>query len=262
MGLIRNMISVLSGLLPDLPATLVDDLAREFNDVKIQYISGHWAQALATAGRFCEAAYSILAGKEVGVYPEHASKPRNFLDSCEKLSHAANLSDSERLMIPRVLVVIYTFRNKRNGGHIHASGINTDKIDATTVVGMMKWVLLELVQNINPKADTGQVQNIIRQLSYGWEVTWLGPDGILRVVQPGMTAANQTLLLLAQNTNGTLTVDELILACNYTNASQYRKKVLGALVKNNYVLLLEDKVYLAPNGIRHIDEIVQKLEEV
>jgi len=178
-----------------LPAELRNELVEEFQKIVQNYRQEHWEAAELDGGRFCEIAYTILAGHTDGDnYPARASKPQQFKQACERLASKSGYSKSARLTIPRVLVALYDIRNQRGVGHV-GGDVDANYMDSTLVLHAAQWVMAELVRMFH-NTDIGTATAITnalvdRAVPLIWQV-----GQVTRVLDPKMSLADQTLLLL------------------------------------------------------------------
>jgi hypothetical protein len=177
----------LSRVLAGLPKALRDTLLESFQEIMSNYLERRWEPSELNGGKFCEVVYSIINGALKGSFPTSASKPANMRAACRALESeppdASRVGDrSLRLLIPRVLPVLYEVRNNRGVGHV-GGDVNANHMDAEFVQATASWVLAELVR-IFHGATTEEAREIIdalveRKTPAIWEV-----EGVKRVLDP------------------------------------------------------------------------------
>jgi len=138
------------GVLAGLPEALRDTLLQSYQEIVSNYLHRRWEPSELNGGKFCEVAYCIVAGAIKGSFPTKASKPRNMLEACRLLENEpANSSRagdrSLRLLIPRILPVLYDIRNNRGVGHV-GGDVDANHMDAEAVQAMSSWILAELIR--------------------------------------------------------------------------------------------------------------------
>ena len=81
------------------------------------YLERRWGPSELNGGKFCEAVYSIINGALTGTFPATATKPQSMVHACAALEVPADpnrVGDrSLRILIPRILPVLYEVRNNR-----------------------------------------------------------------------------------------------------------------------------------------------------
>jgi hypothetical protein len=127
-------------------AKIVDELLEAYEESKRNYYLGGHRLSEVEGGRFCEAAFRILQidGK-LAVTPlgRQVRSERVIADLAALASGSA--PDSVRLHIPRALRLVYDIRNNRDAAHL-SDGIDPNVQDSTLVIGVIDWVLAELVR--------------------------------------------------------------------------------------------------------------------
>lgn len=143
--------TVATALLTGLPEGLRDELLKCYREIMADYIERRWRSAELDGGRFCEIVFCIIEGALNGSFPAKAYKPPNMFQSCiglEKkyLPNPNRVGDrSLRIMIPRLLPVLYEVRNNRNVGHV-GGDVDPAHMDAEAVQSMASWLMAELVR--------------------------------------------------------------------------------------------------------------------
>src|SRR5258708_576089 len=140
----------LSRVLAGLPKALRDTLLESFQEIMSNYLERRWEPSELNGGKFCEVVYSIINGALKGSFPTSASKPANMRAACRALESeppdASRVGDrSLRLLIPRVLPVLYEVRNNRGVGHV-GGDVTANHMDAEFVQAMASWIMAELVR--------------------------------------------------------------------------------------------------------------------
>lgn len=159
---------------------------------------------------------------------------------------------SLRIMIPRLLPVLYEVRSNRGVGHI-GGDVDPSFQDAAAVYQMASWVMAELVR-IFHQVSIGEAQETVdtlveRKHPIIWEA-----DGIRRVLDPSLSKADQSLLLL-YSVNGWVEESELTKWVEYRNPTQYRDRILVPQ-HDSRILEYDSKarrVRLTPRGVADVE---------
>lgn len=218
-----------SQLLVGLPLGLRTELLDCFRGIMSNYVERRWRATELDGGRFCEIVYTVVDGSLAGQFPVKAAKPSNMFQSCIDLEkkHKPDpnrIGDrSLRIMIPRLLPVLYEIRNNRNVGHV-GGDVNPDHMDAEAVQSMASWLMAELVRifhGVSTREAEEAVDALVERKSpLIWEV-----EGAKRVLNHKLSAKDQTLLLLHHST-GWISAEQLVKWVEYSNPAVYRSKVL------------------------------------
>jgi hypothetical protein len=253
-----DAIKILAGV----PVTLREPLVASYREIAANYIEHRWGPAELDGGKFCEIVYCILQGAVTGVFPPKPSKPDRMVDACRDLermpSDAKRVGDrSLRILIPRVLPILYEVRNQRGVGHV-GGDVDPNFLDATAVLGMASWVLAELVRvfhNVSTTEAQRAVDALIeRQHPLIWEV-----GDVKRILDSSMPAASQMLVFLHQHLSW-VSEKELVAWVEYSNPSVFRSKVILPLHKKRFVEYdaSSARVHISPLGIRKVEEEILK----
>lgn len=252
------------GLAPEdafsvLPATLRKDLLDAFNEIVKNYREHRWEPSELNGGKLCEAVYTICLGwLDGGKYPARAKKPRNLPQACwdlEKTYAQVPDSRSARILVPRMMMGLYDIRNNRGVGHAGAE-VDPNKMDATAVLYIAKWLVAELVRllhTLTTDEATAIVDGLIER-----EVAWVWThEGKKRVLRKGLTWKQQTLVLMLTET-GDVAEADLFRWLEHPRLANFRQQVLNPLHKGRLIERDTDKrtVRLLPPGVTAAEELV------
>ncbi len=248
-----------SRILAGLPLGLREELLESYRAITSNYLERRWAPSELEGGRFCEIVYSVIEGALKKSFPAKSSKPKNMLASCMALENkyppdATRVGDrSLRIMLPRLLPVLYEVRNNRNVGHV-GGDVDPSHMDAEAVVGMASWIMAELVRifyGVSTKEAEETVDALVeRKTPLIWEV-----EGTKRVLDNSLGAKDQVLLLLHHSTGWVLS-DDLFKWIEYSNPSVFRSKVLGALHKDRMIEHEPStrRTRISPKGMKDLED--------
>lgn len=219
---------------PGLPPAYVDELFEAFSEQVSAWNVHDWEKVGLKAGKVCEIAYSAVVGIGTGTFPPKPSKPSNFLAANTRIEQAhTHLPRSLKIQIPRVLIAVYELRNNRSVGHV-GSAVQPNQLDGELFFRSVKWIICELSRSLcemrGVPGNTG-FYNLVNttELPIIWE-----QGDLLRVLKPGLSAADKTLIVLAHY-NSWIDVTRLQKIVEYANTSNYRSKVLKKLHKDKMI---------------------------
>jgi hypothetical protein len=247
-----------SQALVTLPAGLRDPLISCFNEVARNFAEHRWEPAELNGGKFSEVVYTILDGALGGAFAATPSKPSNMVDACRLLENrppiAGRVGDrSLRILIPRMLPVLYEIRNNRGVGHVGGE-VDPNYQDAVAVYQMTSWVMAELIRVFH-QVSIGDAQEAVNSLvDRKHPIVWQS-DGMRRVLDPSLSKRDQTLLLL-YSSGGWVEETELVSWVEYSNLTQYRNRVIVPLHESRLVEYDKNlrRVQMTPLGSKAVEE--------
>jgi hypothetical protein len=241
-----------------LPIALRDALLESYQHIMSNYLERRWEPSELNGGKFCEVVYSIIDGAVKGSFPASAGKPADMLAACRALEREpaapSRVGDrSLRLLIPRVLPVLYEIRNNRGVGHV-GGDVNANQMDAEFVQATASWVMAELVR-IFHGTTTKEAQESVdalveRKTPVIWEV-----EGVKRVLDIEMSARDQVLMLL-HHSAGWVSATDLLKWVEYSNASVFRSSLLRRLHKERLIEFdtAGGRARISPRGAKEVEE--------
>jgi hypothetical protein len=229
-----------------------------YAEIARNFAEHRWEPAELNGGKFCEIAYTVIKGALSGAFPARPAKPPNLLDACRALegvpSSAARTGDrSLRILIPRVLPVLYEVRNNRGVGHV-GGDVDPNFQDAIAVYQMASWVMAELVR-IFHQISLQEAQDAVDALvERKHPIVWQIGD-IRRVLDPSLSKGDQALILL-YSVNLWVDESELILWVEYNNLTQFRARILKPMHQSRLVEYDTSlrRVRLTPLGSQEVEE--------
>ena len=186
-----------------------------------------------------------------------------MISACQALekvpTDATRVGDrSLRILIPRVLPVLYEVRNNRGVGHV-GGDVSANHMDAEAVQAMASWVMAEFVR-IFHGVDVKEAQVTVdalaeRKTPLIWEID----GGVRRVLDHGMNAKDQTLLLLHHST-GWVSANDLFDWVEYSTPSNYRKNVLVPLHDDRRIEhdAAQGFARISPKGAKDVEDRLLK----
>lgn len=241
-----------------LPSTLAQDLLDAFAEIVTNFAEHRWEPAELNGGKLCEAVFSVVEGYLSGSYPARASKPKNMFAACLALeNNYASAPRSPRIQIPRMIVALYEIRNNRGVGHA-GGDVNPNKMDATAVLYMSKWLMAELVRLLHG-LTTSQASEVVEVLVER-EVTLVWKSGDKRRVLPtNLTLKQQVLLLLAGVTQASEA--DLVSWLEHKRPNDLRKAVLRPMHVGRLVDFDETTrtIRLLPPGVEAAELLIRSI---
>ena len=245
---------VLQDSLKNVPSQFRDKVLKYYQEIKKDFVESRCDSI--KSGKFCETILRLLQFEVTGSFTKFGTKIDNFYDECRKLivSNTSKVNDSQRVIIPRALAYLYTFRNKRDIGHA-GGDVDANLIDLATITRVCDWVMCELIR-IYHKLPLEDAQDIIDSLSQRtlpaiWEV-----GGKKRVLNTQLDCTQKVLLLLYSELNTNVLLEDLFDWVEYSNMAVFRKMVLAPLHKEKYIEFDQESnlVVISPKGNKKVEE--------
>jgi len=246
--MIKNILTLAYG------KEISDAIFDSFSNVEKYYFLHQWETLGLEAGHFVESTRRLLEWELFGHFTPFNTKLSNFNEKVLKsYEQVPKKEEAFRIVIPRALFLIYTFRNKRGIGHV--SDVLANRLDATFILGNVKWVVGEIIR-LKSNMDFDETQHMIdkiinRKLSILWD-----ENGITRVIDTSLKKKNQVLVLLYQK--GPLLDLELQKIIEYKNTSRF-KQVLQNLHRSRIIEYANSGICtLSPSGTLITEDIIYK----
>lgn len=245
-------------ILTGLPEALRNELLSCYESICRNYSENRWEPAELNGGKFAEVAYTIAKGALDGAFPAVASKPSNMLSACRALEGYQADSNrtgdrSLRILIPRLLPVLYEIRNNRGVGHV-GGDVNPNHEDAEAVLAMANWVMAEFVRIFHGITLAEAQLAVEKVVSRRHPLIW-SFEGVKRVLDSSMPRSDQVLLLLYSEA-GWVSADTLQRWIEYSNRSVFKNKVLGKLHGDRLIEhdAVNSRARISPKGILCVEE--------
>jgi len=246
---------ILADAIANIPTTFRSRLIHTYLDFKKNCVEARYEAAGLAAGKFCEVVLRFLQRKVHGNFTPFGTKINNYADECRKLIIAPSTAgnESERVVLPRALVFLYTMRNKRGIGHV-GGDVDANAIDNAAMAKTADWIVCELIR-INHGLSLEEAQDIVdgisvRQLPAIWDVA-----GKKRVLKEGLKAKDQALLLLYSNQESAVLLEDLCEWVEYSNPRMFKRVVIGELHKKRFLEFDKDSesIILSPKGVEYVE---------
>lgn len=251
------MSSTLHSALAGVPTPIRDKIVKSYVELKRNLAESRPEAAGLSAGKLCESGVRLLQNRAFGAHTPFGKKIPNFADECRKIvgsTPSTPITDSEKLVIPRALVFLYSMRNTRGIGHV-GGDVDSNSVDAEVMGSVSDWIVCELIR-IHHGLSLEEAQDLVDSLATRrtpdiWEIA-----GKRRVLRDGLTARDQALLLLYSTKDSAVLTEDLIQWVEYSNPRVFKAKVLNSLHKERLVEWdrSTDTVILSPKGTQEVEK--------
>ena len=243
-----------TALIAKFPSKKVDEVLNHYNVLRREARLDHWEACLVNGGKFVEAVLKcfryLITGDEVDSVKAE--------EEIRRLENAVQLSDFERLTIPRALRLLYEFRNKRGGAH--NSSFDPIKTDCALVVAVSNWVMEELTRLylIN---DALAAQKLVESLLVKDIPLVEELDGGRLVLRSGLSARVQLEIILYKEFPERCTIKDLIRWVHDHSVENIRVTLRG-MKQKNLVHETVDGWKLTESGMREAETEIARLQNV
>jgi len=241
-----------TALIAKFPSKKVDEVLNHYNVLRREARLDHWEACLVNGGKFVEAVLKcfryLITGDEVDSVKAD--------EEIRRLENAVQLSDFERLTIPRALRLLYEFRNKRGGAH--NSSFDPIKTDCALVVAVSNWVMEELTR-LYLTNDALAAQKLVESLLIKDIPLVEELDGDRLVLKPGLSARIQLEILLYREFPERCEIKDLIRWVHDHSVENIRVTLRG-MKQKNLVHETEDGWKLTYSGMHEAELEIAKLQ--
>jgi hypothetical protein len=231
---------------------IADAIVNAYKEIEQNYVLQKWKPSELDAGHFVEAVRRAIDLELTGKYvPVGKSLPRFNDQALTRYEQQAG-NESFRMLIPRTLKAIYNVRNKRGVAHI--SDVNPNEMDASFILGSVKWVLAELVR-LKSGLTIPQTQDLLdaiieRHCPLIWK-----ESGIVAITRPKMKAKDQVLVLLYDSSP--IRDTELQRMIEYNNKSNFIKILKGLHRARNIYYHADGNCRIMPPGLQEAETLIK-----
>jgi len=234
-----------------LPSMLSKKLVENYQKVKQNFWLNKDEEVIEKVGKFVEIVTRVLEYVTTNKFTsfEDKLKVSETLKKFENLPKK-NFPESIRIMIPRVLYSLYTFRSKRGGAHLKE--VNPNHIDATYVISACDWVVAELIRLYHTD-DEKEVQRIIDSI-VDKKVTTLEEFGDdIKILNPNLPVPDKILIILYKKHPEFVLTDDLRKWIKTKNPG-YINTALKRLDDNGFVYRKNSENKITRKGIKYVEE--------
>lgn len=235
----------------DIDPLLLKKQLEIYKKIKENFWLGKDEECMEKVGKFVEITIRILEHITSGSFTpiESNLKVSETLKKFENLPKQ-NFPESIRIIIPRVLYSLYTFRSKRGGAHI--KGVNPHHIDATYVISACDWVMAELIRlyHINEEKEIEKIMNSIvdRRVPILEE---FGED--LKILDPSLSVPDKILIILYKKYPNSVSTNELRKWIK-TRTSTHINTALRRLDDKGFVYRKNKENIITTKGIAYVED--------
>jgi len=235
----------------NIPLVLMEKIIDVYTKIKSNFWLGKNEECMEKVGKFVEITIRILEYITSGSYTpfENDLKVSGTLKKFENLPKQ-DFPESIRIIIPRVLYSLYTFRSKRGGAHIKE--VNPNHIDATYIISACDWIIAEFIRlyHTNEEKEIEKIINSIvdRKVPILEE---FGED--FKILEPSLSVSDKILIILYKKHPNSVLTDELKKWIK-TKTPTHINTALKRLDDNGYIYRKNKENTITRKGIAYIED--------
>jgi hypothetical protein len=235
---------------------LLERLMENYQKIKQNFWLGKDEECLEKTGKFVEIIIRIIQQLTSGEYTsfEEELKISECLKSFERLPKD-RFPESIRILIPRVLYTLYTFRSKRGGAHV--KGINPNHIDATYVISACDWIIAELIR-LYHSDDEKEIRKIIDSVVDRKVPILEEFEDDIKILDTSLSVPDKILVILYKKYPSYVSINDLkkwikVKDRRYINTALKRLDERGLIHRKS-----DNSSILTRTGIKYVEDKLQK----
>lgn len=231
-------------------ASILDEMLEHYNTLKTSFRLQDWEKCLVRGGKFGEAVMKAIHFIYTGKVIQKISVSSEIIE----VGKQRDLSESVRLLIPRVMRVLYDHRSRRGGAH---GSFDPNRMDCALVVTIADWVLSELVR-LYCVADPDRAMNFATRISSKSIpiVERIGEDHL--VLQKGVSARREIGLILYSRYPERTTTSQLKKWISNQSSANISVS-LGIMRKAKLVHINAEGIILTTAGVQSIEKEIASI---
>ena len=230
---------IIKNLSSHIEVSITHDLIQTYEELLSKHRSRDLEGALTKAGRFVEHTLRAIEYLRTSKTP---TEIKSVQQTIKQLENQTALPESLRLLIPRVVGMIYSLRSKRDA--VHVKVIDPIQIDVSLVVSAASWVIAELIRlyHVSDEKDVVSAMNVLSRTAIPMIEAIDGEVFVGKKVP----AAMEMLLLLAHASPSGITRKKLAKAAKCSQSSI--TKALKLLLNDRHIHLANNNCYFITSG--------------
>jgi hypothetical protein len=250
MGIAKTQI--ISALSPPLPNDIVNHLLDDYIEIKQNFAFRKFRPSELNGGRFAESIIRIIQHLDNPPYTPFGTQLLNTDNIIRRVENNTALHQSMRLFIPRLARILLDVRNRRDVAHV-GGDVNPNNSDSIFISHTADWILTEILRiYYNCSIDTAK--KIAESLNEFALPIIADIDGFVRVQNTNLSFEEKTITILYYKNPSKVYDQDLIKWTKYSNASAYKKKILGKLDKDALIHYEAGLCTLLPKGILYAEK--------
>lgn len=255
MGIERNKVA--KALSPPLPDEIVTHLLSEYIEIKQHLALGRFQPTELNGGRFAECVVRLLQHLDTPPYTPFGTHLGNAVGETvrKNIEKNTDLHDSLRLYIPRLLVVLFDVRNRRNVAHV-GGDVDPNLSDALFVAHTTDWIMTEILR-IYYSCPISEAQQIADSLNETRVPIIANVDGFLRVQNTDLSPEKKALAILYYKYPQKVRDSDLQKWVRYANVTHFKNLKLKPLDADALIHYEDGFCTLLDKGRLYVEKYIQ-----
>lgn len=250
MGVAKNQI--IAALSPPLPKEIVEHLLNEYVDIKQHLALRKFRPSELNGGRFAECVLRLIQYLNTQQYTPFGAHLADADGIIRRVENDINLHVSVRFFIPRLARVLLDVRNRRDVAHV-GGDVSPNYPDSVFISHSADWILTEILR-IYYSCSIDNARKIAESLNETQIPIVADVDGFIRVQSTSLDFKSKTLVILYYKNPAKVRDNDLIKWTKYSNASKFKKEILGGLDKETLIHYESELCSLLPKGIAYVEK--------
>jgi hypothetical protein len=243
---------LMAALSPPLPLEIVENLIKEYLDIKQHLILAKYSPSELNGGRFAECVLRFVQHIDNPPYTPFGKQLPQHEQIIRRVEGNVSLQESERFYIPRLARLLVDIRNRRNVAHVGGE-VDPNYSDALFVSQVSDWILVELVR-MYYSCPIGEARKIVASINQVHIPIIFSVNGFLKVQDSSLGARDKILVLLYYKNPESVLDSELQKWTRYVNGTNFRKTLLKPLDEEALIHYDGKLCTLTPKGVAHVEK--------
>lgn len=254
-----NIVRIENILANSLGKPYVRSMLKHMTEMNNAYLINDWEKSCVKAGKFVEALLK-------GIHYHTTGKKLKTIKVGSEIDRLTNLpkgsfGTSIRLLIPRFCRSIYHVASDRGARH-DLTGFDPNKMDGEVTLSCVFYILAELVRIFHPGSlSVAEAQRLANSLVQKKIPLIAEAFNLRRVLLPRLKCRDQVLLFLYDSHPLPISIDNLLKWTEYTNITNFQKKVIMPLHKQRFLEYQNDQCVLLPPAIGHVEQLLSDISQ-
>ena len=234
---------------------LIDELIKEYNQIKNSFILSDFEKTIISGGRFVEIVLrSILIyyEQDIDFRKSKFDKMFNILINLQKLSTKDEILT---LALPIVAKSIYTLRSKKKVAHFKE--IDPNFIDAKYVIEASDWIFSQLLLFMERIDEHKMKEALDKFVERKLPIVEKFEDGSILILKENLPFSDEFLLFLYTNYPKRVKKDEIIFSMK-PKYSQLLTTTLRRLEGKKLIHINKNGIKLTKLGIMRVEKIIKR----
>ncbi len=243
---------LITALSAKIPSDILTNLLTEYEDIKRQFVLGHFKPSELQGGRFGECIVRLLEHLDTGQHTPFGTQIKNAETILNRASNNVALPNAIRLFVPYLTRVLMGVRNSRNVAHV-GGGVDPNYADALLICQCADWILVELVRQFY-NCPIDEARKIVANINEVNIPLVTEVDGFVRVQNTKLNASDSTLVVLYYKNPEKVADAAIAKWIKYGNITRFKSEILKKLDAEALIHYERGWCVILPKGILYVEK--------